>query len=44
MKKWFVLYTKPHQELKVVQQLEEIVYLAIALKINKAVFRSSKKD
>ena len=24
MKKWFVLYTKPHQELKVVQQLEEI--------------------
>ena len=24
MKKWFVLYTKPHQELKVVQQLKEI--------------------
>ena len=24
MKKWFVLYTKPHQELKIVQQLKEI--------------------
>ena len=24
MKKWFVLYTKPHQELKVVQKLKEI--------------------
>lgn len=24
MKKWFVLYTKPHQELKVVKQLKEI--------------------
>ncbi len=24
MKKWFVLYTRPHQELKVVQKLKEI--------------------
>ena len=24
MKKWFVLYTKPHQEIKIAEQLKEI--------------------